>query len=231
MGKLRGVVAVGGAFVLFGCGQLADRHKDDQAIVNEMVKNANASAAERKAKNEEQVEHARQREAERQAEKDRRAAEAREQNEREAREQEKACNDSRPERLADLKKQIGDFHAEMKKLAPHVDWISKHCKYEDTRGIKITRQRTADGVIIRTKAVGQEDDVTCNAPRPAGLTQAMVERGVYLDSIEADSPTALYSGEHDTMNLRCEKLDKAAGVDFFVQIGDFDAQKKILAAK
>jgi len=32
-----------------------------------------------------------------------------------------------------IKEKIKDYHAEIKKLAPFVDWIEAHCKQEDRR--------------------------------------------------------------------------------------------------
>ena len=154
------------------------------------------------------------------------------QKERERRALEDSCAQTRPQRLADLEEKIRDFHAEMKKIAPHVDWLVAHCKYEDTRAILVQRQRVKDGVIVRTKQVGQENDVTCDAPLPKGLTQEQADRATYFNSLEKDDPLVLYysvdRNDFGQENSRCASADSAAGVDLYVKLFDIEAQKAIL---
>lgn len=143
------------------------------------------------------------------------------------------CEASRPVRLADLKEKIKDYHAEIKKLAPHVEWIEKHCKQEDTRGVLVERERTKSGVIVRTKAVGLEEDVTCNAPMPAGLTKGRAARIIYWNTLEpTDSVNLNYDSDRNDFgqeNSLCAAVDRAAGIDLHVTMSDFEGQKAILA--
>lgn len=150
-----------------------------------------------------------------------------------ARDLEHSCAASRPDRLADVKKEVHDWAVILEKLGPFEDWVLKHCKlHEDTRGIEVSRQRTASGsVVVRTKHVGEEDVMACNAPLPATMTMWKVRK--ILDAHGEDSAEAaeIYSGRFAAENGLCVQFDAVTGVRLFVRMYDFDGIKKILALK
>lgn len=146
---------------------------------------------------------------------------------------EQECAASRPLRLTYLKQTITEYHAEIKELKPYSTWIEAHCKYEDTRGVLVQRERTKDGVVVRTKQVGEEDAQTCDAPKPLGVTHERVKRTLWLNSREDSDPLGLnYASNRNLFgqeNSRCATADRAAGLDLYVLMNDFEGQKAMLA--
>ncbi len=186
--------------------------KDNEAIYKRASQGAVNTA---KAQNEEDEKFKREAAAKRQAELDRKAEEARVRDQR--------CEDTRPQRLVELKEAIAAWSAQTKKAAPYAAWISKHCDYKDTRGVLVQRERTGDGVIVRTKRVGSEAEAKCDAPKAAAVTQEMVE---WVLDYEPDD--AIYKG---TMSHTCLQLDRAAGINFLVRGRDGDGELKAILAR
>jgi hypothetical protein len=210
--------------------RVRDREQPGRDLRRTIVTRGETERAAERAREEQRLREREERRAREKTEADKAATDNKEQAEREL---EQSCAGTRSERLADLKDKTRDFHAELKKLGPHLDWIEKHCKHEDTRGILVQRQRVKDGVIVRTKQVGEEYDVTCDAPLPKGVTKEMANRATYFNSLEADDPLVLYysvdRNRFGQENSRCASADRAAGVDLFVKVTDMEAQKAILA--
>jgi len=235
--SMRGLVALGFvALSSFGCAEISKKisnpNGDEEAMRSAQQQAAQLqqqagvkSAEDRRAFDASEAKRAQEKAAAEKAIAD--------QKERERRELEESCASTRAERLAYLKQTIKDYYAEVKELQPHYKWITAHCKYEDTRGVLVQRERTKDGVIIRTKAVGEEDALTCDAPKPAGVTQERVKRTLWLESREQTDPIGLnYAtnrNQFGTVNSRCAAADKAAGVDFYVTMTDVEGHKAILA--
>lgn len=150
-----------------------------------------------------------------------------------AAELEQECSATRAERLSYLKETIKEFHDELKELKPHLDWIGKHCGYKDTRGVLVQRERTKDGVIVRAKPVGEENEPDCDAQKPAGVTQERVKRALWINTREESDPLgtnyATNRNQFGVVNARCASADKAAGLDLYVTMLDFEGQKAILA--
>lgn len=146
---------------------------------------------------------------------------------------EQSCAASRAERVADVKKEVHDWAVVLEKLAPFEKWTTTHCKeHVDTRGVEVSRERTGVGkVVVRTKEVGKEDDMTCDAPLPPGMTMWKVRK--ILDAHEDDSSEApvIYEGRFVAENRECVVFDRAAGFDWFVRMYDFDGMKRILGGK
>jgi hypothetical protein len=198
-----------------------DHHAEAQQDVQRIVAQRQAEIAAQDAATKQ---HLREREEERGREKA--AAEKKTADQKEAlrRNHEEECAVTRPSRLAQTKEHITAFITDLKKAYPHAHWIEKHCRYEDTRGVLVQRQRTSDGVVIRTKDVGKESEATCDGPRPGGVTAAMVEF-----VLDADAEAPVYSGRLLEENRRCVGPDEAAGVELIVLAKDGPGMKAILA--
>lgn len=209
-------------FALGGCGALTGSQRDeDMATIQRMGAEENARAErERQAR---QADAARRSKERQDAEDQARADKASEERTRLSA-LEAECSPDRAERLKDLKVQVGDFLADVKVMAKNEAWLAKHCERVDTRGVLVQRERTSSGVVVRTKEVGEEEEAKCNAKRPPGVTQELVE--LYLQ-MAAGERIGVYNGEYLQKNTICREADSAAGIDFFVTVGDADGVKAI----
>ncbi len=126
------------------------------------------------------------------------------------------CDTSRVERIEAMKAQINGWLELLKK---HGDWIVKNCDVVDTRGILVTKERTPEGVVIRTRPVGEAAEVKCKGTRPRGLTDEDLKMVLFTDA-------ETRVGEN---NAACAKSDAVAGVDFDIRATDIEAMKAMLA--
>jgi hypothetical protein len=140
------------------------------------------------------------------------------------------CTRTRPDRLAELKKAIIAYETQVQKVMPHEAWLQKHhCGYHDTRGILVSRERTAGGVIIRTKHVGDEAELKCDAPLPKGLSLDMVEWYVDFDDkapIYGSDAKDGVEAKYGRTNGGCEDADRPFGIDFSIRPSDPDVVEK-----
>lgn len=144
-----------------------------------------------------------------------------------------SCAASRRERIADVQKEVKTWAAILKEIAPFEKWAVAHCKqHVDTRGVEVSRERTGVGkVVVRTREVGIEDDVTCDAPLPAAMTKWKVRKILEANADDSDEAQVIYQGRFDGENGRCAQFDHDAGLGLHVRMYDYDGIKKILEAK
>lgn len=133
------------------------------------------------------------------------------------------CAESRPSRLKDVQAQVRSWRAFIQRMQPHMGWIKAHCKVEDTRGILVQHEHTSEGVIIRTREVGAEEEAHCTGAMPKGVTQPDVAALLMNTGDER-----LYDGEYVDENQGCADADREAGFDMFVTLTDFEGQKALL---
>lgn len=150
----------------------------------------------------------------------------------EAAEKEKAkltasCEQSRPARLNDLQHRIKDW---VDFLTKYGAWTRDHCEIKDTRGILVSKEQTGEGVIVRSRRVGQENDVKCNGTLPSGLTQELV--GTILQ-VRANPGTLLLdvtdgNASYDAEDRACWKVDGDAGYSFLLRATDGETIKVMI---
>ena len=174
MGKLM-LWTVGAAFVVSACdtliGQQRQKAANDeaQAIIERMVAQRQEEERKQAERQRHDVERREQAAAEAEAAK-KRAAAAREA------EHEATCASDRVSRVAETKRLLREHLVWLESEMPRLKYFDAHCEIVDSRGIKVTRERVPDGVIIRTREVGDAEDVKCDgAPgRPKGISATWV---------------------------------------------------------
>jgi hypothetical protein len=184
--------------------------------------------AEKERRREEESVREKKRVADKQAERSERDARAKAEKERidkEAFEAEKArCASSRAERLAQLQEEVREHQAFQKKNRPLIEWAAKHCEVFDSRGVLVTRERAQGGVVVRTRAVGAENDVKCdtNTGRPKGIDAEWLA-SMQEYAATKDEPLG------ESVGRTCFPHDEAAvGGPLVVAKQDVDGQAKIL---
>jgi hypothetical protein len=96
----------------------------------------------------------------------------------ELRQKEEACTSSRPQRLAFVKSAITEHRAFLAKVGPGLDWERAHCERYDSRGVKVTVERSGNTSVARTERTGSGTDIRCEAPRPKGVTNEWIEEAI-----------------------------------------------------
>jgi hypothetical protein len=132
------------------------------------------------------------------------------------------CAQDRPERLADTQRLLREHVSWVKSEKERLAYFDAHCEIYDSRGLKISRERVSDGVIVRSRQVGEERDVKCDGTpgRPKGIDARWLKT---IEDRMNDSPTTGTS-------VHCALLDeRALGASLVVSYSDPDQIKRVLA--
>lgn len=135
------------------------------------------------------------------------------------------CESSRKDRVAQAKQEILDLAEYWSQHEARAKYFDQHCHVYDSRGVKVSRERISDGVIVRTQAVGDEFDVKCDgAPgRPKGIDAAWY-REIMGWIEEGDRSIG------DGLSGDCAKLDhEALGTNLNVSRSDREGKARIMA--
>jgi hypothetical protein len=137
------------------------------------------------------------------------------------------CDETRAARVAEAKQAASELAQWGKENVARVKYFDAHCRLFDSRGVKVTRERVHDGVIVRSEPVGREDDIKCDgAPgRPAGL-DADWYWGARERIDSAERGVRLVYG----LSADCAELDKATlGTNLNVEWSDREGRARVLA--
>lgn len=221
-----GAMGMAGLLATMACGQLTDLVTRDshasQQETNQVIAQANRV-------NQDAENRQRQREAEakkrREDEQQAKVKAAEDLHEMERIATEHRCTSTRAARVLEVKQAIQEYVSWGKENEPRAKYFDAHCQVYDSRGLKVSREHVADGVIVRTREVGTEYDVKCDgAPgRPKGIDANWYREISEMLEI-GDAPLA--GGD----SHECAKLDaEALGTSLNVNRSDRVGRAKILA--
>lgn len=132
------------------------------------------------------------------------------------------CAADRAQRVADTKRMLVEHLAWFDANRERFAYFKSHCTFVDTRGIKVTRERVKDGVILRSKSVGEAEELRCDAKpgRPKGIDDAWVD-----ELSERVERTFSVPG-----SMTCNTADvEALGVSLNLDGDDRENMNKVLA--
>ena len=209
------------SLLLPGCAALLerDKHAEARAMSEALVEQRRAEDA---ASREREVERGRREEVARRArEAEKAAAKQREEQER-AQKHEESCASTRVARLAQAKADLREHYEWVRANQTRLEYFGKHCEVYDSRGIKVSRERVRDGVILRTQSVGDEEDVKCDgaAGRPKGIDAS------WLSEVTERSELVVSPG----ISHICGASDEAAlGTTLVITPTEREAAARVLA--
>ena len=143
------------------------------------------------------------------------------------------CEVSRAVRFEDLKREVQQWHRELEDLKPTISWIEHHCKYKDTSGTLVQKEHIKEGVIVRIRTVGSENELVCDIPKPSFISPRMMERYDYVNIMLTTyrGQQFLYRGSYSQQNRNCASSDAVVGMSYFFVTHDDGAMQRSILEK